>query len=131
MATPKPYTLNAPHEFLEWVSNRVKTARLVPDLEHKPGEEWRDGTPTKVMQDLVDYWKTDYDWKAVEKRINDKFPMFTLEIEDGEERIDLHFVHKRSKRPDAIPLLFAHGWPGNFLEVRFFIYCNVTCLYIT
>ncbi|KAJ8076630.1 hypothetical protein AAF712_000269 [Marasmius tenuissimus] len=118
MATPKPYTLNVSPEFLDWVDNRVKTAHLVPDLEHKPGEEWKDGTPTTVMQDLVDYWKTDYDWRAVEKEINDKFSMFTLEVEEGEERINLHFVHKRSERPDAIPLLFAHGWPGNFLEVE-------------
>lgn len=29
----------------------------------------------------------------------------------------LHFVHHRSSRSDAIPLLFIHGWPGSFLEV--------------
>ncbi|KAF9268480.1 epoxide hydrolase domain-containing protein [Marasmius fiardii PR-910] len=121
MATPKPYNLNVPSEFLDWVNNRVKTAHLVPDLEHAPGEEWRDGTPTTVMEDLVQYWKTDYDWRIVEKKINDKFPMFTLDVEEGDETIQLHFVHKRSERPDAVPLLFAHGWPGNFLEVENFL----------
>ena len=31
--------------------------------------------------------------------------------------VPLHFVHHKSSRADAIPLLFIHGWPGSFREV--------------
>ncbi|ESK97243.1 epoxide hydrolase [Moniliophthora roreri MCA 2997] len=118
MAVPKPYKLDVPQEFLDWINSRVKTARLVPDLEHPAGEEWNDGTPTAVMEELVDHWKNHYDWRRVEKSINDTYNMFTIDLEENDELITLHFVHHRSERSDAVPLIFSHGWPGNFLEVE-------------
>jgi hypothetical protein len=63
------------------------------------------------MQGLVDYWR------KVEERINLMFNMFTVELEEVGENIELHYVHHRSMQEGAVPLLFAHGWPGNFLEV--------------
>ena len=30
--------------------------------------------------------------------------------------LQLHFVHERSSDPNAIPLIFSHGWPGSFIE---------------
>jgi len=36
----------------------------------------------------------------------------------GHGTLNIHYVHQKSDVPDAIPLLFVHGWPGNFLEVR-------------
>ena len=30
--------------------------------------------------------------------------------------MQLHFVHERSSDPNAIPLIFSHGWPGSFIE---------------
>jgi len=60
---------------------------------------------------LADYWQTGYDWRAQEARIN-RFDQFTTEI-DGQQ---IHFIHERSPRPDAIPLLLLHGWPGSILE---------------
>ncbi|KAK7036514.1 hypothetical protein VNI00_011711 [Paramarasmius palmivorus] len=118
MAVPKPYTLEVPQQFLDWVNVRVKTARTIPDLDHPSGGEWNDGIPTTVMEELVDYWKTQYDWRRVEKNINDTYKMFTIDLEEDEELITLHFVHHRSKRSDAIPLIFCHGWPGNFMEAE-------------
>lgn len=44
--------------------------------------------------------------------------MFTLPISHHGETLSIHFVHHRSSRENAIPLLFQHGWPGNFLEVE-------------
>lgn len=112
-----------------------KLAIGLPDIEHPAGSEWADGTPSSVMHELVDYWKTSYDWRKVcgyrlsdsciyqstkvEHKINSTFNMFTIEIEEGGETISLHFVHHISTQEGAIPLLFAHGWPGNFLEVYF------------
>lgn len=114
---PKPYTLAVSDDFVDWVSNRVNTARIIPDLTHSPGEEWNYGIPTKVVESLVEHWKTKYDWRRMEKKINETYKMFTIDLEEDDQVISLHFVHHRSERPGAIPLIFAHGWPGNFTEV--------------
>ncbi|TFK73927.1 epoxide hydrolase domain-containing protein [Pluteus cervinus] len=114
----KPFKLTVSKEKSDWILNRVKTAHIIPDLEHPEGEEWSHGVPSKVIQDLVDFWKTDYDWQKVQDHINSTFQMYTVGIEEGGETIDLHFVHHRSEEEDAIPMLFAHGWPGNFLEAE-------------
>lgn len=127
--TPNPFTLSVCPETHDWITSRVSTARIIPDLAHPadsgqfthPTSAWSYGTPTAVVQSLVDYWRDKYDWRAVEREINEKYRMFTVPIEEGEgdekEVIELHFVHHRSEREGAVPMLFAHGWPGNFLEV--------------
>lgn len=117
VSTPQPFTIDISPTLLDWVRQRLDTCRLVPDVLHPPGEEWIDGTPTSEMNRLVDYWKDLFDWRSVERKLNETFKMFIVDLEEAGEVIHLHFVHHRSKRPDAIPLLFVHGWPGNFTEV--------------
>lgn len=58
------------------------------------------------------YWGTDYDWRKVEAKLN-ALPQFVTKI-DG---LDIHFVHVRSRHPNALPLLITHGWPGSILEL--------------
>ncbi|KAF5380600.1 hypothetical protein D9615_004580 [Tricholomella constricta] len=118
---PKPFTIKVAPETLAWVTDRVRTARIIPDVQHPEGKEWDDGIPSSTMQELVDYWRDTYDWRKVEERINSTFKMFTVDIKEGEETLNVHFVHHRSSREGAVPLLFAHGWPGNFLEVENFL----------
>ncbi|TFK26520.1 epoxide hydrolase domain-containing protein [Coprinopsis marcescibilis] len=114
----KPFKIEVASDTLDWITHRVKTARVIPDVIHPKGEEWNDGIPSSVMGDLQTYWANEYDWRKVEARLNEIYKMFTVDLEDGDETINLHFVHHRSDRKDAIPLLFAHGWPGNFTEVE-------------
>jgi pimeloyl-ACP methyl ester carboxylesterase len=52
-----------------------------------------------------------------EARINAHLKMFTLPNQEGDEGLQIHFVWHASERDGGIPLLFHHGWPGNFLEV--------------
>ncbi|WP_112268337.1 epoxide hydrolase family protein [Lentzea terrae] len=75
------------------------------------GEGWRRGVPVAELQSLARYWADGFDWRAVEARLN-AFPQFVTEI-DGQR---IHFVHVRSERPDALPLLLIHGWPSTFAE---------------
>lgn len=114
----RPFKIQVADETLDWINQRVKTARIVPDLVHPKGEEWADGTPNTELEALKTYWANEYDWRHVEAKLNAKYKMFTVDLNEGDETINLHFVHHRSDRKDAIPLIFAHGWPGNFTEVR-------------
>ncbi|KAF9529180.1 epoxide hydrolase domain-containing protein [Crepidotus variabilis] len=116
---PRPFKVNVDQETLDWVNSRVKTSRIIPDAAQLPEDRlWADGTPSSVMRDLIDYWKNDYDWRKVESKLNSTYRMFMVDIEEAGEVIQLHFVHHRSEREDAVPLLFPHGWPGNFTEVE-------------
>jgi pimeloyl-ACP methyl ester carboxylesterase len=63
------------------------------------------------MKDFVAHWRTKYDWRAEEKKLN-ALPQFVTKI-DG---LDVHFVHVKSKEKNALPLVITHGWPGSFVE---------------
>jgi pimeloyl-ACP methyl ester carboxylesterase len=81
---------------------------------------WTRGPPLDEIQRLAGYWRDGYDWRAHERRLNDTLPQFMTKISLPKfEELDVHFVHAKSKTAGdkAIPLLFAHGWPGSFLEV--------------
>ncbi|MBS3649398.1 isochorismatase family protein [Pseudaminobacter sp. 19-2017] len=69
------------------------------------------GVPLATMQELARYWATDYDWRKAEAKLN-ALPQFVTNI-DGEE---IHFIHVRSKNPNALPLIINHGWPGSIIE---------------
>jgi len=68
------------------------------------------------IQRLTEYWGSKYDWRKQEEEMN-KLPQFMTKVEvDGFGELDIHFLHQKSSSKNAIPLLFVHGWPGNFLE---------------
>ena len=94
---------------------RLAAARL-PEAEtvHRapPGpRRWDQGVPLADLANLVDYWRTGYDWRPFEARLN-RIGQFRTTI-DG---LGIHFLHRRSGRADATPLILTHGWPGSIAE---------------
>jgi pimeloyl-ACP methyl ester carboxylesterase len=69
------------------------------------------GVQLATMQKLAQYWATDYNWSKCEAQLK-ALPHFTTEI-DG---LDIHFIHVRSKHPNALPIIITHGWPGSIIE---------------
>jgi pimeloyl-ACP methyl ester carboxylesterase len=119
MAQPTPFTIALPEEQLKWINDRVATARIPPGKKLPDDEVWKSwGLPPDYAHKLKEYWTSKYDWRQVEKQLNDELTQFTIPINHGGEDVTIHFVHHRSERKDAIPFLFVHGWPGSFLEVR-------------
>ncbi|KAG8712181.1 hypothetical protein FRC11_000778, partial [Ceratobasidium sp. 423] len=114
----KPFAISVPDDQLDQLRKKLELTRLPDELELPAGQEWEWGIPLAVLKPVVDYWRTQYDWRAVEERINRTLPQFTTYVESAKHgQQEVHFVHKRSENPNAIPLIFVHGWPGNFLEV--------------
>lgn len=72
---------------------------------------WDQGVPLADLVDVVDYWRTGYDWRSFEARLN-RIGQFRTTI-DG---LGIHFLHRRSARADATPLILTHGWPGSIAE---------------
>ncbi|EJF55272.1 alpha/beta-hydrolase [Dichomitus squalens LYAD-421 SS1] len=111
----KPFQVAVSDEDIESLQRRLDLARLPDQLE---GARWDYGVPLADIKRLIAHWKAGFDWRKVEAEIN-MLPMFTRDIEvEGFGTLNVHYVHQRSEVKSAIPLLFVHGWPGHFIEVR-------------
>jgi pimeloyl-ACP methyl ester carboxylesterase len=104
----RPFQVNVPDIELAELRRRINATRW-PDRETVADDS--QGVPLAMMQELVRYWGTDYDWRKCEASLN-ALPQFMTEI-DG---LDIHFIHVRSKHDDALPLIVTHGWPGSIIE---------------
>ncbi|RSN18199.1 epoxide hydrolase [Streptomyces sp. WAC 05977] len=104
----RPFRIDVPQSQLDDLTRRLDNVRW-PDA--GPVSGWERGVPLDYLRELTEYWRTRYDWRAAEARLN-RHPQFTTEIDGA----NVHFLHIRSSRPDATPLLLTHGWPGSFVE---------------
>ena len=104
----KPFKIDIPQAALDDLQERLARTRWPGEF---PGVGWSRGVPLDYLQELVEYWRTRYDWRKQEARLN-QYPQFTTTI-DGE---NVHFLHVRSPEPNALPLVITHGWPGSFIE---------------
>jgi pimeloyl-ACP methyl ester carboxylesterase len=104
----RPFHVEIPKDALVDLRERLRATRW-PDREIVADES--QGVRLKTVQQLVQYWRTDYDWRKMEARLN-ALPQFVTEI-DG---VGVHFIHVRSKHENALPLIVTHGWPGSIIE---------------
>ena len=103
-----PFHNNIPEEALTDLRRRIAATKWP---ERESVSDATQGVQLATMQKLAHYWATDYDWRKVQARLN-ALPQFVTTI-DG---LDIHFIHVRSKHPNALPLIINHGWPGSVLE---------------
>jgi pimeloyl-ACP methyl ester carboxylesterase len=76
-----------------------------------PKLDWTYGVPSSYVRRLAERWRSGYDWRAWEARLN-AYPQFVTTI-DGQR---IHFMHVRSRRRKSLPLVLTHGWPGSVFE---------------
>ncbi len=107
-ATIRPFEFHATDEDLTDLKRRILATRW-PDQETVPDDS--QGVQLSTMHKLATYWATEYDWRKCEARLN-ALPNFVTEI-DG---LDIHFIHVKSKHPNALPVIITHGWPGSIVE---------------
>jgi pimeloyl-ACP methyl ester carboxylesterase len=105
----RPFRVNVPEADLvdlrrRLAATRWSTRELVADRAQ--------GVQLATVKELVRYWSTDYDWRKAEARLN-AFPQFMTKI-DG---VDIHFIHVKSRHPNALPVIITHGWPGSVIEL--------------
>lgn len=104
----RPFEFHAPQAELDDLKRRILATRWP---EKEPVNDLTQGVPLATMKSLAQYWATDYDWRKVEAKLN-SYPQFITEI-DG---LDIHFIHVKSKHPNALPIIVTHGWPGSTIE---------------
>lgn len=103
-----PFTLDVPQTALDDLKDRLARTRW-PERETVDG--WQQGVPLAAARAFIDHWQTAYDWRRCEAALN-AVGQFTTEI-DG---LKLHFLHRRSPEPNALPIVITHGWPGSVIE---------------
>jgi pimeloyl-ACP methyl ester carboxylesterase len=108
-ATIRPFQVHVPEAALVDLRARIAATRW-PDRETVNDQS--QGIQLAKLQELVRYWGTGYDWRKAEAKLN-ALPQFVTNI-DG---LDIHFIHVRSKHPNALPVIMTHGWPGSVLEL--------------
>jgi pimeloyl-ACP methyl ester carboxylesterase len=104
----RPFRIAVPQAVLDDLQQRLAGTRWPQQIE---GTAWEYGVDAAYLRELVDYWRTQYDWHAQQRRLNE-IPQFITTI-DG---IEMHFLHVRSPHQDATPLVMVHGWPGSVYE---------------
>jgi len=102
---PEPFTLTVPDSAVADLRERLARTRF-PD--QAPGEPWAYGTNVDYLRELVAYWRSGFDWRTQEARLN-AFPQFKAPLHD----IDVHFLHVPGKGPNPCPLLLMHGLPAS------------------
>jgi len=104
----RPFHVHFPDAALADLKHRVEATRW-PDKEIVSDQS--QGVQLATVQKLARYWATEYDWRKCEAKLN-ALPQFITTI-DG---VDIHFIHVRSKHPNALPVIITHGWPGSIIE---------------
>jgi pimeloyl-ACP methyl ester carboxylesterase len=104
----RPFRVKVPEAALADLQRRIIATRWP---ERETVEDESQGVPLALIQGLMRYWATDYNWRNCEAKLN-SLPQFMTEI-DG---LDIHFIHVRSKHENALPLMVTHGWPGSVIE---------------
>ena len=107
-STIRPFRIDVPEEKLSDLRRRIAATQWP---EKETVEDTSQGVQLRTMQSLARYWATEHDWRKVEAELN-ALPQFIMEI-DG---LDIHFIHVRSKRENALPMIVTHGWPGSVIE---------------
>jgi pimeloyl-ACP methyl ester carboxylesterase len=103
-----PFSVQVPQAELDELRRRLSATRW-PDKETV--DNGAQGAQLAQLQELVRYWGTGYDWRKAEAKLN-ALPQFTTNI-DG---VDIHFIHVRSRHPNALAMIVTHGWPGSVIE---------------
>jgi len=103
-----PFRISVPQAVLDDLEYRLKATRFP---ERETVVDQAQGAQLDKVRALIEYWRTTYNWRRAEARIN-QYPQFKTQI-DG---LGIHFLHIRSKHAEATPLIMTHGWPGSIVE---------------
>ena len=105
----EPFEIAISDEVLEDLRRRLQHARWPDEM---PGTGWEYGSNLDYVKELVEYWRTDFDWRAQEKKLN-AFNHFKTDV-DG---LSIHFIKENGTGPNPMPLVITHGWPSTFFEM--------------
>jgi hypothetical protein len=107
---PEPFTIYIPQPTLDDLRERLRATRWPNAIS---GRTWEEGTNLEYLQQLVDYWWKDFDWREQERKLN-QLSQFRITIRG----LGLHYIHEKGRGPHPYPLILSHGWPSTAFDQR-------------
>ena len=104
-----PFQIAVDQAVLDDLQARLNLTRWPDEI---PGSQWDYGSNLDYMKELVEYWRSDFDWRAQERKLN-TFHHFKTPV----DALNIHFIHERGSGPSPMPLVITHGWPSCFFEM--------------
>lgn len=109
-----PFHIDIPQADVDDLHDRLARTRWpIPVPGRHDRFDFSRGIPLVYLQELVEYWRDGFDWRAQEARLNENDQLTT--VVDGQT---FHVVHARSANPAAVPLMLNHGWPSSFVDYQ-------------
>lgn len=105
----EPFKIKIPQEQLNDLNQRLKRIRWPDEI---PNEDWSYGTNLSYLEELMDYWLDNFDWRSHEKELN-KFNHYRAHVDD----FGIHFIHEKGKGENPLPIILLHGWPATFQQM--------------
>jgi microsomal epoxide hydrolase len=102
----EPTPIHVPDDVLTDLRQRLELTRWPEDAGN---EDWFYGVHRGYLQELIDYWRSDYDWRTAEAAIN-AYEHYRVEVEG----VPVHFMRRAGVGPTPTPLILTHGWPWTF-----------------
>jgi len=90
------------------LNERLASYRPVPNDDT---QDWKAGMSPLYLNELLQYWKSGFDWRAQEARIN-HFQHFRASLKG----VNVHFIHQRGQGNKPLPIVLTHGFPDSFLR---------------
>jgi pimeloyl-ACP methyl ester carboxylesterase len=106
---PEPFKIAIPEADILDLGARLQQSRWPAPIEPT---DWDAGTDGDYLRGLVEYWRSDYNWREREALLN-RFDHFVTEVQGTQ----LHFIKAAGRGPDPIPLLLMQGWPSSFVQM--------------
>lgn len=108
-ATARAFTVAAAPARLELLAQRLATVTW-PDV---PDGAEGHGIPLARVQELVDHWRTRFDWTAFAEQLG-----AATHLLEPSGDYPLHVASYPAARPAGIPVVLLHGWPDAFVRYR-------------
>ena len=102
------YQINVAEDDIQLLKNKIKHTRLPDEINHK----WTFGTDKTFLKGLLNTWSNDFDWRVHENKIN-AIGSYRFTSKSG---LKIHFIHSKSGKENALPIVMTHGWPGSIQE---------------
>ena len=109
----QPHPIAVSDDQLEDLRDRLRRTRW-PEAE--TGDDWSQGIPLAYVQELCATWLDSYDWRRLEQELNGYEQLRFLPQAGAPDRVAIQVLHAPSPEPDALPVVFTHGWPGSVVE---------------
>lgn len=105
----KEFVIHIDDTDIDLLHKKIELTRWPDEINN---EFWSHGTDMSFLKNLSKYWIHNFNWRAHERKLNN-IGSYKFTSKSG---LDIHFLHAKSNKKNALALVMTHGWPGSIQE---------------